>query len=61
MEQGSGVFDVIHSTRAMRRLKPDPVPDELITKIIEAGMAAPSGGNFQDWRFIVVRDPEIKR
>ncbi len=45
----------------MRRLKPDPVPAELIHKILEAGVAAPSGGNMQRWRFLVVRDPEIKR
>ena len=35
----------------MRRLKPDPVPNELIRKILEAGVCAPSGGNMQRWRF----------
>ena len=45
----------------MRRLKPDPVPDELLRKILEAGTAAPSGGNAQLWRFLVVTDPEVKR
>ena len=43
----------------MRRLKPDPVPDELLRKILEAGTAAPSGGNAQLWRFLVVTDPEV--
>jgi nitroreductase len=56
-----GVFDAIHSMRAMRRLKPDPVPDELIHKIIQAGLCAPSGGDMQHWRFIVIKEPEIKR
>ena len=45
----------------MRRLKPDPVPDELICKIIDAELRAPTGGDAQNWRFIVVKDPEIKR
>ena len=47
--------------RAMRRLKPDAVPDELIRKIIDAGLRAPTGGDAQNWRFIVVKDPEIKK
>jgi nitroreductase len=47
--------------RAMRRLKPDPVPDELINKILQAAQWAPSGGNTQRWRFLVVKDPEIKK
>src|SRR5215472_6326226 len=56
-----GLFDAILSTRAMRRLKPDPVADELIRKVLEAGLCAPSGGDVQRWRFIVVKDPAIKR
>ena len=55
------LFDTIHTMRAMRRLRPDPVPDALIRKIIEAGLCAPSGGDVQHWRFIVVKDPEIKK
>jgi nitroreductase len=49
------------TTRSMRRLKPDPVPVALIRKILEAGVLAPSGGNMQRWRFIVVRDPKVKQ
>ena len=45
----------------MRRLKPDPVPAELIRKILEAGRVAPSGGNMQRWRFLVVTDPKVKQ
>jgi nitroreductase len=44
----------------MRRLKPDPVPNELIRKILEAGVCAPSGGNMKRWRFLVIRDAKIK-
>ena len=47
--------------RAMRRLKPDPVPDELVAKILRAGIYAPNGGNNQKWRFLVVKDPKIKK
>ena len=57
----ASVLDLIHNTRAMRRLKPDPVPDELVEQILEAGVCAPSGGNRQNWGFIVVRDADIKR
>ena len=61
MDDNNDVFHIMHTMRAMRRLKPDPVPDELIEKILTAGTAAPSGGNSQRWRFLVVKDPEIKR
>jgi nitroreductase len=56
-----GLFDTMYSLRAMRRLKSDPVPAELLWKVIEAGTKAPSGGNSQPWRFIVVQDTELKR
>ena len=55
------LFDVLHGTRAMRRLKPDPVPDELIRRILRAGISAANGGNSQRWRFLVVKDRAIKR
>src|SRR5439155_23557455 len=61
MPEGTDVFEIMHTTRAMRRLKPDPVPDELIRKILLAGQAAASGGNTQRWRFLVLKDPEIKK
>lgn len=54
------LFDIMFNTRAMRRLKPDPVPPELIAQILRAGQAAPNGGNTQQWGFIVVDDPAIK-
>jgi nitroreductase len=55
------LFEIIGTTRSMRRLKPDPVPDDLIRKILEAGAAAANGGNTQKWRFLVVKDPAIKK
>lgn len=54
-------FEVIGSQRAMRRLKPDPVPEEHIRKIIWAATRAPSGGNRQGWRWLVVTDPAKKQ
>jgi nitroreductase len=54
------LFEIIRTTRSMRRLKPDPVPDALVRQILEAGVCAPSGGNMQRWRFLVVRDAGVK-
>jgi nitroreductase len=61
MSETHDVLEIIHGTRAMRRLKPDPVPDALIAKILRAGTCAPNGGNTQRWRFLVVKDPAIKK
>lgn len=61
MSDDPGLFDTIHSMRAMRRLKPDPVPDEMIRKVIAAATCAPSGMNTQRWAFLVVTDAEGKR
>jgi nitroreductase len=60
MAEHTDLFDVIQTTRAMRRLKPDPIPDELIGKILEAGICAANGGNRQSWRFLIVKDRAIK-
>jgi nitroreductase len=56
-----GLFDAMYSARALRRLKPDPVPDDLITRILDAAIRAPSGGNAQNWFFIVVREETQRR
>ena len=50
--------EAINTARSLRRLKPDPVPDDIIRKVVEAGMKAPSGSNLQTYRFLVVTDPE---
>ena len=50
------LFDVMYNCRAMRRLKTDPVPDDLILKLIDAGNQAPSGSNQQGARWIAVKD-----
>jgi nitroreductase len=55
------LFEAMRSQRALRRLAPDPVPEELIWKILEAATGAPSGGNLQPWNFLVIRDAALKR
>lgn len=52
------LLEGIRTTRAMRRLRPDPVPPELIRKVCEAGTFAPSGGNRQPWIFVAVTGAE---
>jgi nitroreductase len=50
------IMEVMATMRAMRRLKPDPVPDELLETLVEAATWAPSGGNLQAYAFVVVTD-----
>ena len=54
------LFETMENCRAMRRLKSDPVPDDLVARILHAGTCAPSGGNAQKWRFLVLKDRKIK-
>jgi nitroreductase len=46
--------------RTIRDVKPDPIPDELVEKVLEAARWAPSGFNMQPWEFVVVKDPELR-
>jgi len=56
------VFEAINTTRAMRRLDPDrAVSDEDLLTLVEAATKAPSGGNSQPVRWLVVRDPELRK
>ena len=52
------VFEAMGTARAMRFYQPDPVPDELVDKVLWAATRASSGNNTQGWDFVVVRDPE---
>jgi nitroreductase len=49
-------FEALYTTRAMRRLAPDPVPEAVIARIVDAGLHAPCPGGQQPWRFLVVND-----
>ena len=50
---------LIFERRSVRNFKPDPVPDTLIRRVLEAGRFAPSGGNHQPWKFAVITDQEF--
>jgi nitroreductase len=56
---GAAMFEVMSSMRAMRRLKPDPVPDELLARLVEAATWAPSAANIQGYAFVVVTDRKV--
>jgi nitroreductase len=56
-----GLFETIHSSRALRRFTSEPVPDEVLAKVMEAAICAPSAGNGQNWLFVIVKDPEQRR
>ena len=55
------LFEAIRSQRAIRRFRPDPVPQEAVERILQAAIHAPSGGNAQPWSFVVIRDRGIKQ
>ncbi len=50
------LFDILYSCRAMRRFKPDPIPESVLLELVDAALQAPSGSNAQNWTFIIVRD-----
>lgn len=53
--------DVIKVRRSIRRFKPDPVPDEFITELLEAARLAPSVSNLQSSRYVVIKSAEVKK
>lgn len=55
------VFEAIHTARSQRRLRKDPVPEPLITRVLDAAVRAPSAGNAQNWHFVVIREAEQRR
>ena len=54
-------LELVKKRRSLRRFKPDPVPKEIVEKVLEAARHSPSAGNSQPWEFVVVQDPETKR
>ena len=55
------VFEALYTTRAMRRVKEDPIPEDVIKSIIDSAIRAPSGSNRQDWKFVVVTDQDVRK
>jgi nitroreductase len=54
------VYEALYTTRAMRRVRPDPIPEAVQAKILDAAIRAPTGGNAQNWRFLLVDDTDVK-
>ena len=55
------IYDAMSSLRAVRRLRPDPIADDVLERILTAATWAPTGGNMQPWRIVVVTDAEKKQ
>lgn len=54
------LFEAIRERRSERHFKSDPVPDDVVKFIVECGLKAPSAGNIQPWRFLIVKRPELR-
>lgn len=54
------IREALYTTRAMRRVRPDPIPLDVQARILDAAIRAPSGGNSQNWRFVLVDSPKVK-
>ena len=50
----------MYTTRAMRRVKPDPVPEDVVKRMLDAAIRSPSGGNTQNWRFVTVTRSDLR-
>jgi len=55
-----GIYEAMRTLRAVRRLRPDPIPDDVLQRVLEAATWAPTGGNVQPWRIVVVKDRALK-
>lgn len=55
------VYEALYTTRAMRRVRPDPIPEAVQRKIMDAAIRAPTGGNMQGWRFLLIDDAETRK
>lgn len=55
------LYDAMSTQRAVRRLRPDPVPDDVLARVLRAATWAPTGANQQPWRIVVVTDPAVKQ
>jgi nitroreductase len=56
-----GVYEAMSTLRAVRYLKPDPIPDDVLRRVLQAATWAPSGGNTQPWRVVVVEDAALRK
>lgn len=54
------LYETMSTLRAVRKLRPDPIPDDVLERVLQAACWAPTGGNQQPWRVVVVTDPAVK-
>lgn len=54
------LYETMSTLRAVRKLRPDPIPDDVLERVLQAACWAPTGGNQQPWRVVVVTDPAKK-
>jgi nitroreductase len=54
-------YEVIRKRKSVRKYKTDPIPDDVLNRILDAGRIAPSAKNIQPWHFVVIREPEMKK
>ncbi|UCG30915.1 MAG: nitroreductase family protein [candidate division WOR-3 bacterium] len=55
------LYDVIKKRKSVRKYKTDPIPDDVLNRILDAGRMAPSAKNIQPWHFVVIREPGMKK
>ena len=55
------IYEMMSTLRAVRKLRTDPIPDDVLERVLQASAWAPTGGNVQPWRVIVVRSPQRKQ
>lgn len=53
------LYEALYTTRAMRRVSTDPIPDDVIQLMLDAAIRAPSASNMQNWRWLVLTDPDV--
>lgn len=54
------ILEIIRKRRSVRKYRKDPIPEDVFLRVVDAARLAPSGKNLQPWKFIVVRDPDMK-
>ena len=55
------LIETLRTTGAVREFRPEPVPDDVVARLLDTARFAPNGGNRQAWRVVVVRDPALRR
>ncbi len=59
--QPADIYTTMSTLRAVRRLRTDPIPPDVLERVLQAACWAPTGGNQQPWRVVVATDPAVKQ